>query len=72
MIKRDCLYSKQFSLRKILYFCIRTDMIIFGKIMLSSAVKVLRKESGLTQENLALTTGVSLCLGAISNKGKYK
>ena len=41
-----------------------------GKTKLSAIVKALRKESGLTQEDLAMTSGVGLCFVRNLEQGK--
>lgn len=43
-----------------MYFCIRNDVITMEKNQLSATVKALRKEHGLTQEDLAMKSGVGL------------
>lgn len=42
-----------------MYFCIRND-VIYQAMTLSQTVKMLRKEYGLTQEELAMKSGVGL------------
>ena len=44
-----------------MYFCIRTNIIYMERTSLSAVVKALRKEYGLTQEDLAMKSGVGLC-----------
>jgi y4mF family transcriptional regulator len=41
-----------------------------GKTKLSAIVKALRKESGLTQEDLAMKSGVGLCFVRNLEQGK--
>ena len=48
----------------------RTDIIGMEKTKLATVVKALRKEYGLTQEDLALKAGVGLCFVRNLEQGK--
>ena len=52
------------------YICIRNNIISMEKTKLSVIVKALRKESGLTQEDLAMKSGVGLCFVRNLEQGK--
>lgn len=51
-------------------FYIRNDVIYMERTKLSKVVKVLRKEYGLTQEDLAMKSGVGLCFVRNLEQGK--
>lgn len=53
-----------------MYFCIRTNIIYMERTSLSAVVKALRKEYGLTQEDLAMKSGVGLCFVRNLEQGK--
>ncbi len=55
-----------------MYICIRTHIIIgfMERTNLSEIVKQLRKENGLTQEDLAMKSGVGLCFVRNLEQGK--
>ena len=68
-------------MENIVYFCSRNDIIGYGNdtiikrgdmgtTQLSSVVKALRKEYGLTQEELAMKSGVGLCFVRNLEQGK--
>ena len=48
----------------------RNDIISMEKTKLSAVVKALRKEYGLTQEDLAMKSGVGLCFVRNLEQGK--
>ena len=51
-------------------FYIRSDVICMERTNLSMVVKALRKEYGLTQEDLAMKSGVGLCFVRNLEQGK--
>lgn len=57
-------------MKKKLYFCIRYNIIFMEKTKLSAVVKELRKEYGLTQEDLAMKSGVGLSFVRSLEQGK--
>ena len=64
------LYQKECNLKIMHYFCIRNNIIYMEKTKLSKVVKDLRKEYGLTQEDLAMKSGVGLCFVRNLEQGK--